>query len=208
MEDVLEVYQRPVDPKIPLVCLDEFSKQLLSHVQDPLPPRIGDIEKVDYEYIREGSAAAYMMAIPHLGRRTIFMSEDGTQKGVDFAHALKHLANEVLPEADKIVLVMDNHTTHFESSLYKAYPPEEARKLCEKFEFHYTPKHGSWLNMAEIEIGKVNRSCFKKRVSSIEQMRESITQYLKRSNENPQPINWQFTNSKARIKLKGLYPTL
>lgn len=207
MEDVLEVYERPADVDTPLVCLDEFSKQLLSDVTTALPPRKGDIAKMDYEYVREGSATAYMMAMPHLGERSIFMSENGTQTGVDFAHALEHLAAKVLPEAKRIVLVMDNHSTHTEASLYKAFPAQKARELCEKFEIHYTPKHGSWLNMAEIEIGKVNRSCLKKRVSGKDQMLSSLEEYEKRSNAAPKPINWQFTNENARVKLSSLYPT-
>ena len=143
MEDVLEVYHRPPDADIPLVCLDEFSKQLLADVTAPLPPRAGDTHKVDYEYERKGSASAFMMAMPHLGTRSIWMSENGTHNGIDFAHALEHLATKVLPEAKKILLVMDNLTTHSTASLYKAFSPEKARALSERFEWHKTPKHGS-----------------------------------------------------------------
>ena len=208
MEDVLEVYHRAPNEKMPLVCLDEFSKQLLGDVTTPLPPRAGDTQKVDYEYERKGSATAYMIAMPHLGTRSIWMSENGTQNGIDFAHALEHIATNVHPDAEKIILVMDNHTTHSESSLYKAFTPEKARALCERFEIHFTPKHGSWLNMAEIEIGKVVNFGLKKRVSSKEEMRMSLEAYEQSQNQNPKVINWQFTNAKARIKLKGLYPTI
>ena len=207
MEDVLEVYHRPLNSALPLVCLDEFSKQLLDHVTEPMPPRPGDIEKVDYEYKRKGSASAFMMALPHLGKRSIFVSENGTHNGVDFAHALDHLSSNVLPDAQKIVLVMDNLATHTEASLYKAFPPEKARALCERFEMHYTPKHGSWLNMAEIEIGKASKYGLKKRVKSKEEMTITLQAYEEHANQNPKPINWQFNNSDARIKLRNLYPT-
>lgn len=208
MENVLEVYHRPFDEARPLVCLDEFSKQLLSEKTTPLPPRPGSSRKTDYEYVREGSASAYMLALPHLGLREIFMSESATQCGVDFAHALEHLAEVVLPDAEKIVLVMDNLATHTEASLYKAFPPEKARALCERFEMHYTPKHGSWLNMAEIEIGKVVNHGLKDRVTSRESMRASTEAYCLLENQRPKPIKWQFTNEDARIKLHHLYPTI
>lgn len=208
MEDVLEVYHRPHDLDKPLVCLDEFSKQLLADVTAPLPARPGDIQKVDYEYKRHGSATAYMIAMPHLGKRSIFMSENATQKGVDFAHAIDHLVSNILPESKKIVLVMDNHSTHGESSLYRAFKPEKARALCERLEIHYTPPHGSWLNMAEIEIGKAVKHGLKKRVASKDEMRASLKAYEERANKQPSPINWQFTNEEARIKLASLYPSL
>ena len=204
----MEVYHRPPNASRPLVCLDEFSKQLLEHVTAPLPSRPGDIEKVDYEYKRKGSASAFMMALPHLGKRSIFMSENGTHNGVDFAHALDHLATNVLPDAEKIVLVMDNLATHSEASLYKAFPAKKARALCERFEMHYTPKHGSWLNMAEIEIGKVSKYGLKERVKSKEDMRTSLKAYEDLANNNPKPIQWQFSNEDARVKLHKLYPSI
>lgn len=206
MEDVLEVYHRPIDKDRPLVCLDEFSKQLLSDKTPPLPARPGSTRKTDYEYVREGSATAYMMALPHLGLRETFMSESGTQCGIDFAHALEHLAENVLPDAEKIVLVMDNLATHTEASLYKTFPPEKARKLCERFEIHYTPKHGSWLNMAEIEIGKIVNHGLKARIASRDEMRRSIKAYCLRENQQPKSIKWQFSNEDARVKLHHLYP--
>jgi len=206
MEDVLEVYHRPFNSARPLVNLDEFSKQLLSDKTSPLPPRPGSSRKVDYEYVREGSASAYMLALPHLGLREVFMSESATQRGVDFAHALEYLAEEVLPEAEKIVLVMDNLATHTEASLYKAFPPDKARALCERFEMHYTPKHGSWLNMAEIEIGKIVNHGLKERIGSRENMRASVEAYCVRENKRPKPIKWQFANEDARVKLHHLYP--
>ena len=200
MEDVLEVYHRPFDRARPLVNLDEFSKQLLSDKTSPLPPRPGSSRKVDYEYVREGSASAYMLALPHLGLREVFMSESSTQRGVDFAHALEYLAEEILPDAEKIVLVMDNLATHTEASLYKAFPPEKARALCERFEMHYTPKHGSWLNMAEIEIGKIVNHGLKERIGSRENMRASVKAYCLRENKRPKPIKWQLNFFRAVLR--------
>ena len=153
MEDVLEVYQRAPDENRPLVCLDEFAKQLLSETRVPIPATGRHPARQDYEYVREGSVSAFILAVPHLGAREVFIGADGRRTAKDFAACLDHLANHLLPEAEKIVLVMDNLNTHREASLYEAFPPEKARALCERFEFHYTPKHGSWLNMAEIEIG-------------------------------------------------------
>ena len=135
------------------------------------------------------------------------MSESATQCGIDFAHALEHLAEKVLPDAEKIVLVMDNLATHTEASLYKAFSPEKARALCERFEMHYTPKHGSWLNMAEIEIGKIVNHGLKERIGSRENMRASIEAYCLCENKQPNPIKWQFSNEKARVKLHHLYPS-
>lgn len=208
MEDVLEVYRRPPDDKRPLVCLDEFAKQLLSHSRTPLPATPDHPARTDYEYVREGSMSGFMLAVPHLGVREVYVGGDGRRTARDFAACLDHLANHVLPEAEKIVLVMDNLNTHKEASLYETFAPEKARELCERFEFHYTPKHGSWLNMAEIEIGLLVRGCLDKRIGSDHDFRHQIAAYLDRKNENPTPVNWQFTNEKARIKLKSLYPSV
>ena len=207
MEDILTVYSRPIDEKRPLVCLDEFAKQLLKDVTPTLCSRPGSIAKQDYEYIREGFASSFMLALPHLGKREIFTSENGTHNANDFAHAIKYLSDEVLPDAEKIVLVMDNLATHSTTSLYKAFPAEEARRLADRLEIHYTPKHGSWLNMAEIEIGKINRCGFKERVGSISEFKSQIEAYLQRVNKSSTPINWLFKTKDARIKLKSLYPT-
>ena len=207
MEDVLEVYQRPVDPMQPLVCLDEFAKQLLSETRTPLPARPGSLAKYDSEYVRQGSVTGFMIAMPHLGQRDVFISETGRRTAMDFAHCLEHLSG-LLPNAQKIVLVMDNLNTHTVASLYKAFTPERARYLCERFEFHYTPAHGSWLNMAEIEIGLLTRGCLERRIESSELIRREVQAYLKRKNENPVPIKWQFTNENARIKLHSIYPSI
>ena len=207
MEDVLEVYQRPVDPMRPLVCLDEFAKQLLSESRAPLPARPGSIEKYDSEYVRQGSVTGFMLAMPHLGQRDVFISETERRTAVDFARCLEHL-DGLLPDAQKIVLVMDNLNTHNVASLYKAFAPEKARRLCERFEFHYTPAHGSWLNMAEIEIGLITRGCLERRIESSELIKSEVKAYLVRKNNNPVPIKWQFTNQDARIKLHSIYPSI
>lgn len=208
MEDVLEVYQRAPDESRPVVCLDEFAKQLLSETRVPIPASDRHPARHDYEYVREGSVSAFILAVPHLGAREVFIGADGRRTAKDFAACLDHLASYLLPEAEKIVLVMDNLNTHREASLYEAFPPEKARALCERFEFHYTPKHGSWLNMAEIEIGLLVRGCLDRRIGSEAEFRSEIKAYLDRKNESPKPINWQFTNEKARIKLKSLYPSV
>lgn len=208
MEDVLEVYQRPPDVNRPLVCLDEFAKQLLSETRAPIPATPRHPARQDYEYVREGSVSGFILAMPHLGKRDDFVGADGRRTAKDFAACLDHLANHVLPGADKIILVMDNLNTHKEASLYEAFPPQKARALCERFEIHYTPKHGSWLNIAEIEIGLLVRGCLDRRIGSEQEFRKEIKAYLGTKNRNPKPINWQFTNEKARIKLKSLYPAV
>lgn len=208
MEDVLEVYARPPQIERPLVCLDEFAKQLLSETREPLPVIAGSPARQDYEYVREGSASGFIIAMPHMGKRDVFVGEDGRRTAKDFAACLDHIANHVFPEAGKIILVMDNLNTHKEASLYEAFAPEKARALCERFEMHYTPKHGSWLNMAEIEIGLLTRTCLDRRIGSQEEFEKEVKAYLEFKNKNPKPINWQFTNEKARIKLKSLYPSI
>lgn len=204
----MEVYQRPMDLHRPLVCLDEFAKQLLSETRTPLPAKPGSVAKQDSEYVREGSVTGFMLAMPHLGQRDVFIAESGRRTSIDFAHCLDHLANKLLPEAEKIVLVMDNLNTHTEASLYKAFAPEKARALCERFEFHYTPAHGSWLNMAEIEIGLLVRACLDRRIESVDKMTKEVAAYLMTKNSKPTPIKWQFTNEDARIKLYGIYPSI
>lgn len=208
MEDVLAVYARPPQKDIPLVCLDEFAKQLLSETRAPVAAIPGQLARADYEYVREGSVSGFMIAMPHLGKRDVFVGPDGRRTSKDFAACLDYLANTLLPEAAKIILVMDNLNTHKEASLYEAFPPEKARALCERFEMHYTPKHGSWLNMAEIEIGLLSRTCLDHRIGSVGEFETEVTAYLEWKNKNPKPINWQFTNENARIKLKSLYPAI
>lgn len=208
MEDVLAVYARPVRKCRPLVCLDEFAKQLLSETRAPVPAIPGHLAREDYEYVREGSVSGFIIAMPHMGKRDVFVGDGGRRTALDFAACLDHLANNLLPEAEKIVLVMDNLNTHKEASLYEAFAPEKARALCERFEMHYTPKHGSWLNMAEIEIGLLGRTCLDRRIGSVVEFKDEVKAYLVGKNAESKPINWQFTNEEARIKLKSLYPTI
>ena len=208
MEDVLEVYSRAPQQDRSLVCLDEFANQLLSETHDPVPAIPGHLARQEYEYIREGSVSGFMIAMPHLGKRDVFIGGGGRRNSLDFATCLDHLANILLPDAGKIVLVMDNLNTHKEeASLYEAFPPEKARALCERFEMHYTPKHGSWLNMAEIKIGLLGRTCLDRRIGSVAEFTDEVKAYLARKNEESKSIHWQFTNEKARIKLKSIYPT-
>ena len=208
MEDVLAVYARQVKGNMPLVCLDEFAKQLLSETRAPVPAIPGHLAREDYEYVREGSVSGFILAMPHMGKRDVFVGEEGRRTALDFAACLDHLANNLLPDAKKIVLVMDNLNTHKEASLYEAFAPEKARALCERFEMHYTPKHGSWLNMAEIEIGLLGRTCLDRRIESVMEFKDEVKAYLITKNAESKSINWQFTNEKARIKLKSLYPSI
>lgn len=207
MEDVLAVYQRPANPRRPLVCLDEFAKQLLSETRTPLYARPGSPAKYDSEYVREGSITGFMLAMPYLGTREVFISKTGRRTAMDYAYCLEYLAG-LHPGAEKIILVMDNLNTHKEASLYKAFAPEKARALCERFEVHYTPTHGSWLNMAEIEIGLLVRACLDQRLESAPRMRREVKAYLTRKNENPRPVKWKFSLKDARTKLRTLYPSL
>ena len=214
MEDVLDVYALKPDPQRPLVCLDEFSKQLLSELSGPLAAQPsteksgGKRERYEAEYVREGSGSAFMIALPHLGKREVFVGKDGRRTSLDYAEAIEFLCDEVFPDIEKIVLVQDNLNTHNTASLYKRFAPDKARRLAQKLEVHYTPKHGSWLNMAEIEISLMARAALKPRIPNLEQFRHIITANAQRRNRPPRPINWQFTTSKARIKLRRLYPML
>jgi hypothetical protein len=215
MEDVLDLYAMPVNPKRPLVCMDEFCKQLLSEVSEPLPAKPakdegkkGQRRRQDSEYVREGSASAFMICAPHLGKREVFVAEKATRTAIDYAHAVRFLCEEMFPEAEKIILVQDNLNTHNIASLYKAFPPEEARQLAQRLELHFTPKHGSWLNMAEIEISVLSRCALKGRVGDVQTFREAIAKDSMRRNQSARPINWQFTTTDARQKLRRLYPSI
>ncbi len=191
MEDVLEVYHRPRDEKRPLVALDEASKQLVGAVVQPLPPEPGQPERFDYEYVRNGTANLFMISEPLEGQRHVQVTQRRTAK--DFAEVLRWLVEELHPEAEKVVLVMDNLNTHKLASLYEAFPPEQARRIAERLEIHHTPKHGSWLNVAEIEL-----SVLKREVRAWEEER----------NGRAVEVRWHFTTADARIKLDRLYPSL
>jgi hypothetical protein len=205
MEDVLNVYHRPPDPLRPLVCFDEASKQLVDHVQSPIEPKPGRPQIIDYEYQRNGTGNIFMMYAPLEGRREALVTERRTK--VDYAHAIRHLVDVTYPDAEKIVLVQDNLNTHKPASLYAAFPPDETRRLIDKLEIHYTPKHGSWLNMAEIELGILSRQCLDRRIPDRETLTREVAAWQSSRNTELARVNWQFTTADARVKLKRLYPT-
>jgi hypothetical protein len=204
MEDVLEIYQRPYDPLNPVICLDETNKQLIEEVRIPCSP--GMPEKVDSEYIRHGVADVFVAAEPLAGIRHTTVTT--TRTAVDFAYVLKDLCDNKYPNAEKITLITDNLNIHNTSSLYKAFEPAEARRLANRLDWHYTPTHGSWLDMAEIEINVMCRQALAKPFLDLESFRDAVYAWTKRRNTERHSINWQFTTSDARIKLKRLYPVL
>ena len=206
MEDVLDVYHRPYDEKRPLVCLDEASKQLIGEVAEPIPAEPGQPERFDYEYTRNGTANLFMISEPLLGWRAVKVTERRT--AVDFAEVVRWLVEEVHEEAEKVVLVMDNLNTHKLASLYEAFPPEQARRIAEKLEIHHTPKHGSWLNMAEIELSVLARQCLARRIETREELEREVAAWEEGRNERMVEVRWQFTTADARIKLRRLYPTI
>ena len=206
MEDVLEVYQRPYDPKRPQVCLDEASKQLIAETRLPVLAAPGRAAREDYEYVRNGTVNLFMMFEPLAGRRHVRMTDRRTKK--DFAEAIKELSDERYPDAEKIVLVMDNLNTHSPASLYEAFEPSEARRLAEKLEVHYTPKHGSWLDMAEIELGIMNRQCLNRRLNDAATLRREVAAWENDRNRRSTKVNWRFTTADARVKLRRLYPSV
>lgn len=205
MEDVLDVYHRPYDPQRPVVCLDESSKQLIGEVREPLPPKPGQVAKYDSEYERRGTANVFMVIEPLAGKRTVRVTDRRTR--VDWAWFVRLLLLTMYPQAAKVILVMDNLNTHGIASLYEAYDPETARSLAARLEIHYTPKHGSWLNMAETELSILSRQCLDRRMESKAFMEQEIATWEKNRNEAGARIQWQFTTADARIKLKRLYPS-
>ena len=206
IEDVLDVYHRPFDPKRPLVCLDEASKQLIGEVAEPVPAEPGQPERIDYEYVRNGTANLFLISEPLVGWRHVEVTERRTAK--DFAAVVRWLVEEVHPDAEKIVLVMDNLNRHKVASLYEAFEPERARRIAERLEIHHTPKHGSWLNMAEIELSVLTRQCLDRRIGARAELRHEVSEWEGQRNERGVVIRWQFTTADARIKLRRLYPTV
>lgn len=204
MEDVLAVYKRPHDPSYPLVCVDEATKQLIKETRPPLPMKPGQPARYDYEYERNGTANLFMMFAPLEGWRHVQVTERHT--AVDYAQVLKDLSDLHFPHAQKIVLVQDNLNTHKPASLYEAFPPEEARRLVERFEWHYTPKHGSWLDMAESELSIVSSQCLDRRIPDRQTLENEVAAWLSARNKNNAQSDWRFTTDDARIKLKHLYP--
>lgn len=206
MEDVLEVYQRPYDPKRPQVCMDETSKQLLADTRDSLPVKPGFPEKFDYEYKREGVSNVFMFSEPLVGKRYVKVAEHRTRQ--DWALAMKELADVYYPEAEVIVIVMDNLNTHSPASFYETFEPTEAFRLANRFEFHYTPKHGSWLNMAEIELSVLSRQCLDRRIPDQVFLERETKAWEDERNAQVVKVQWRFTTADARIKLKHLYPLI
>jgi hypothetical protein len=204
MEDVLEVYQRPYDPLLPVVCIDETNKQLIKETRILCEP--GQPEKIDSVYVRNGVADVFMISEPLAGRRETVVTE--TRTAVDFAEILKHTSDILYPYAEKIVLVTDNLNTHSPASLYKAFSPEEARRIVERYEWHYTPKHGSWLDMAEIEIGIMCRQALAKPCPDMESFKRQVKTWTIKRNSECKKITWQFKTEDARIKLRRLYPVI
>jgi hypothetical protein len=206
MEDVLEVYHRPYDARRPQVCLDEISKQLLADTTERLPLKQEVPERFDYEYERQGTCSLFLACEPLGGRR--YVSAGARRTKADFAHFVKELIDVHYPTAERIVLVMDNLNTHTPSSFYEVFAPEEARRLSAKLEIHYTPKHGSWLNMAEIELAVLARQCLSDRIPALADVQKRVAVWQDERNQAKTPIDWRFTAADARIKLKHLYPVL
>jgi hypothetical protein len=206
MEDVLEVYQRPPDPRRPLLCLDEAAKQLLADARAPLPVAPGQPERVDYEYVRRGTAALFMAFEPLAGQRHVFVRAQRTR--ADFAAVIKTLVDELYPQAERLVVVLDQLNTHGVASLYAAYPPAEAQRLAQKLEIHHTPKHGSWLNMAELELSVLARQCLEERMEILGHLTEQVAAWQQARNAVGRRVDWRFTTADARIKLKRLYPAI
>ena len=206
MEDILEVYHRPHDPECPVVCLDETSKQSIVETRAPIAAKPGQPARCDYEYERNGTANLFMLFAPLEGWRHVEVTDRRT--AVDYAHILRQLAVEHFPGAAKIVLVQDNLNTHKPASLYEAFPAIEARRLVERFEWHYTPKHGSWLDMAESELSVLTGQCLDRRIPDKRTLVEEVSAWETERNKNHAKADWQFTTADARIKLKRLYPSL
>jgi len=204
MENVLEVYHRPYDPKRPVVCMDETSRQLVKETRVPQPPRPGQPERIDYEYERNGTANVFMFCEPLAGRRRVAVTDRRTR--CDWADQIRTLLEVQYPRAERVTLVMDNLNTHSPASLYEAFEPAEARRLIDRLEVVYTPKHGSWLNMAEIELSALSRQCLGDRVPDQPTLVANVARWQKSRNASRVTIDWQFTTANARIKLRRLYP--
>jgi hypothetical protein len=206
MEDVLEVYTRPADPKRPLVTMDELPVQLIGETRTPLPARPGAPARYDYEYVRNGVAEVFLFYEPLAGERWAEVTERRTR--IDWAHAIQNLVDVRHPDAEVITLVMDQLNTHSPASLYEAFPPAEAKRIARKLEIHHTPKHGSWLNMAEIELSILARQCLDQRFDAADPLRVAVAGWEDRRNAKRGMVDWRFTTDDARIKLKRLYPNI
>ena len=206
MEDVLEVYARPYDPKRPVVCLDEKSKELHEHIREPLPIKPGTERRQDSQYVRNGTANLFLWVEPLGGRRGVRVTQRRT--AVDFAHELRLLVEDDYPKAERVVLVTDNLNTHTPACLYEAFAPVQARRILERIEWHYTPEHGSWLNRAELELSVLARQCVNRRIADQATLESEVAAWEQQRNAACTRIDWQFTTDDARIKLKRLYPII
>jgi hypothetical protein len=206
MEDVLDLYGEPYDPKRPKVCFDETSKQLVAEKRLPIPAKPGRRERFDYEYQRKGTRNLFMLCEPLAGWRHVEVTERRTM--IDFAHQMRWLVDEAYPEAEKIRVVLDNLNTHRPASLYHAFEPAEARRVLNRLEFHYTPKHGSWLNMAEIEFSIFSKQCLDRRIGDEETLKGEIAALEAQRNQAQATIEWRFSTGDARVKLQHLYPSI
>jgi hypothetical protein len=206
MEDVLAVYARPYDPKRPVVCVDEGAKELRSTPRGSLPMEPGEPERQDYEYERHGKANLFMSVEPLTGRGRVRVTERRT--GIDFAEELRFVVDIDYADAECVVIVTDNLNTHTPACLYEAFAPQEARRIASKIEWHYTPEHGSWLNMAEIELSVLHRQCLNRRIEDVPTLEQEALAWQAARHASPAKIHWQFTTADARIKLRRLYPTL
>jgi transposase len=206
MEDVLDVYKRPHNEKIPVVCMDETSKQLTKETRSPIQASPGRLERYDMEYERNGTCNIFVAFEPLIGKRRIKITDQ--RKKTDWAYFIKELVDEDYPDAEKIVLVMDNLNTHSGSSLYETFEPQEAKRILDRLEIHYTPKHGSWLNVAEIELSHLSRQCLDRRIPDKETIIQEVKAWSSARNKEKSTVNWQFMTEDARIKLKRLYPII
>lgn len=206
MEDVLDVYELPYDPMRPVVCMDEKPYQLLGEAREPLPMKPGNDKKTDSEYVRNGTCSIFAFIEPLGGKHHVSVHEHRT--AIDWAMEIKFLSDQMYPDAEKIILVMDNLNTHKPSSLYKVFPPAEARRIIKRLEIHYTPKHGSWLNMAEIELNVMTRQCLSRRIETITLLKKELAAWKAERNRNKAKVQWHFKTGDAREKLISLYPTI
>jgi hypothetical protein len=206
MEDVLDVYKRRYDPSNPVVCVDETSKQLIGETRQAVPAAPGRPAREDSEYVRNGVANLFMVSEPLGGKRHVKVTERRTKR--DWAECVRQVVDEWYPQAQKVVLVMDNLNTHSPASLYEAFAPAEAKRIADKLEIHYTPKHGSWLDMAEIELGILSRQCLDRRIETVDELRREVAAWEQQRNAEAAMVRWQFTTADARIKLRRLYPSV
>ena len=206
MEDVLEIYKRPYHSAIPVVCMDEQPTQLIKETRRKIAVEPGKVERVDYEYERNGTATNFMFTEPLGGWRKVNIRQRKTS--IDWAYEVKELLDKDYPDVEKVILVMDNLNTHKVASFYEAFEPKEARRLAERLEIHYTPKHGSWLNVAEIELSVFTKQCLDRRIPDMATLQQEAKAWYRKRNANQKAVDWQFTTEKARIKLKRLYPQI